>query len=122
MAEDKKIRVSADLTPLQELRQGAQALLDDINNMEGRFRRLSGKTLDTIQAQIDLLKERNRVADESIQVNLYYTLLHPVRLIEPPQERNMVIQRFNPLVRSREKNWGYFGGSIQKPTEWYSTR
>ena len=64
MAEDKKIRVSADLTPLQELRQGAQALLDDINNMEGRFRRLSGKTLDTIQAQIDLLKERNRVADE----------------------------------------------------------
>ena len=64
MAEDKRIRVSADLTPLQELRQGAQALLDDINNMEGRFRRLSGKTLDTIQAQIDLLKERNRVADE----------------------------------------------------------
>ena len=64
MAEDKKIRVSADLTPLQELRQGAQALLDDINNMEGRFRRLSGKTLDIIQAQIDLLKERNRVADE----------------------------------------------------------
>lgn len=64
MAEDKKIRVSADLTPLQELRQGAQALLDDINNMEGRFRALSGKTLDTIQAQIDLLKERNRVADE----------------------------------------------------------
>lgn len=64
MAEDKRIRVSADLTPLQELRQGAQALLDDINNMEGRFRALSGKTLDTIQAQIDLLKERNRVADE----------------------------------------------------------
>lgn len=64
MAEDKKIRVSADLTPLQELRQGAQALLDDINNMEGRFRALSGKTLDTIQAQIDLLKERNKVADE----------------------------------------------------------
>lgn len=64
MAEDKKIRVSADLTPLQELRQGAQALLDDINNMEGRFRALSGKTLDTIQAQIDLLKERNRVANE----------------------------------------------------------
>lgn len=59
MAEDKRIRVSADSSPLQELRQGAQNLWNDLNRMEGEFKNLAEQTVAVIEKQIDLLKERN---------------------------------------------------------------
>lgn len=62
MADDKRIRVSADSSPLQELRQGAQALWDDLTRMETRFKGLAEETVASIQKQIDLLKERNSLA------------------------------------------------------------
>lgn len=62
MAEDKRIRVSADASPLQELRQGAQALWNDFNKMENDFKNLAEGTVGVIQKQIDLLKERNALA------------------------------------------------------------
>lgn len=62
MAEDKKIRVSADASPLQELRQNAQALWNDFNKMESEFKNIAEQTVGVIQKQIDLLKERNALA------------------------------------------------------------
>lgn len=62
MAEDKRIRVSADASPLQELRQEAQALWNDFNKMENSFKNLAEDTVEIIQKQIDLLKERNTLA------------------------------------------------------------
>lgn len=59
MAEDKRIRVSADASPLQELRQNAQALWNDFNKMESEFKNIAEQTVGVIQKQIDLLKERN---------------------------------------------------------------
>ena len=59
MAEDKRIRVSADSSPLQELRQGAQSLWNDLNRMEGEFKTIAEQTVSVIEKQIDLLKERN---------------------------------------------------------------
>lgn len=59
MAEDKRIRVSADASPLQELRQNAQALWNDFNKMESTFKDIAEQTVGVIQKQIDLLKERN---------------------------------------------------------------
>lgn len=62
MAEDKRIRVSADASPLQELRQNAQALWNDFNKMESEFKNIAEQTVGVIQKQIDLLKERNALA------------------------------------------------------------
>lgn len=62
MAEDKRIRVLADASPLQELRQNAQALWNDFNKMESEFKNIAEQTVGVIQKQIDLLKERNALA------------------------------------------------------------
>lgn len=62
MAEDKRIRVSADASPLQELRQNTQALWNDFNKMESEFKNIAEQTVGVIQKQIDLLKERNALA------------------------------------------------------------
>lgn len=62
MAEDKRIRVSADASPLQELRQNAQALWNDFNKMESTFKDIAEQTVGVIQKQIDLLKERNALS------------------------------------------------------------
>lgn len=62
MAEDKRIRVSADASPLQELRQNAQALWNDFNKMESEFKNIAEQTVGVIQKQIDMLKERNALA------------------------------------------------------------
>ena len=59
MAENKRIRVSADTSPLQGLRQEVTSMWNDFTNMEGRFKEVSEQALDVIQRQIDLLKERN---------------------------------------------------------------
>lgn len=61
MAENKRIRVSADTSPLQGLRQEVASMWNDFVNMEGRFKEVSEQALDVIQRQIDLLKERNRL-------------------------------------------------------------
>lgn len=62
MAEDKRIRVSADASPLRELRQNAQALWNDFNKMESEFKNIAEQTVGVIQKQIDLLKVRNALA------------------------------------------------------------
>lgn len=62
MADDKRIRVSADASPLQELRQGAQSLWNDLTRMEEKYKDLAEDTLETIRKQIDLLKERNNLS------------------------------------------------------------
>lgn len=59
MAEDKRIRVSADTTPLQEVRQAARELWEDLAQMETNFKQINDGVLQSIQKQIDLLKERN---------------------------------------------------------------
>ena len=59
MAENKRIRVSADTSPLQGLRHEVESMWNDFNQMEGRFKDISEQALSVIQRQIDLLKERN---------------------------------------------------------------
>lgn len=41
MAEDKRIRVSADTTPLQEVRQAARELWEDLAQMETNFKQIN---------------------------------------------------------------------------------
>lgn len=61
MADNKRIRITADSTPLQDLRKSAETLWNDMSRMEEAFRGLSEKSVESIQKQIDLLKERNRL-------------------------------------------------------------
>lgn len=82
MADDKRIRVSADSSPLQELRQGAQALWNDLTRMETRFKGLAEETIASIQKQIDLLKERNSLTGGLSDGG--YTF-------QPPQSRSHII-------------------------------
>ena len=49
MAEDKRIRVSADASPLQELRQNAQALWNDFYNMESEFKNSAEQSVGVFQ-------------------------------------------------------------------------
>lgn len=59
MAEDKRIRVSADTTPLQEMRQAARQLWEDLAQMETNFKQINDGVVQSLQKQIDLLRERN---------------------------------------------------------------
>lgn len=59
MADDKRIRVTADTTPLDEMRQAARQLWDDLNAMEMNFKQINDNVTQGIRTQIDLLKERN---------------------------------------------------------------
>lgn len=59
MAENKRIRVSTDTTPLQELRQQGESVLQAFNQLEERFKSLATDSINLLRNQIDLLKERN---------------------------------------------------------------
>lgn len=59
MAENKRIRVSADASPLQELRQQVTSIWNEFISLENRFKGVAESTLDVLQKQIDLLSERN---------------------------------------------------------------
>lgn len=61
MAEDKRIRVTTDTSPLRALRQDAQELWNDLTKMEGNFKNFAEETLKVIQEQINLLKSRNEL-------------------------------------------------------------
>lgn len=91
MAEDKRIRVSADSTPLQELRQNAQALWNDFSKMENSFKDLAEKTVGVIQEQINLLKERNSLLSENLSFPANESRRTPA-LIDPYTERPLISQ------------------------------
>lgn len=78
MAEDKRIRVSADTTPLQEVRQAARELWGDLAQMETNFKQINDGVLQSIQKQIDLLKERNSL----------YTAFNPQEQTNTQQGQN----------------------------------
>lgn len=64
MAENKRIRVSTDTTPLQELRQQGEQVLNTFNQLEDRFKGLATESLDLLRKQIDLIKERNELLNK----------------------------------------------------------
>lgn len=78
MAEDKRIRVSADTTPLQEVRQAAREIWEDLAQMETNFKQINDGVLQSIQKQIDLLKERNSL----------YTAFNPQEQTNTQQGQN----------------------------------
>lgn len=78
MAEDKRIRVSADTTPLQEVRQAARELWEDLAQMETNFKQINDGVLQSIHKQIDLLKERNSL----------YTAFNPQEQTNTQQGQN----------------------------------
>lgn len=70
--QDKRVRVSADTSPLESLRRDVKAIWDDFNSMEKGFGVLASETVDILQKQIDLLKERNKLLSEESVIDRNY--------------------------------------------------
>lgn len=62
--QDKKVRVSADTSPLDGLRRDVKDIWNEFSQLEKGFGGLAKETLEVIQKQIDLLKERNSLLGE----------------------------------------------------------
>lgn len=58
MAEDKKIRVSADLSEMRRLRDEIVSLYRDINNSEEKSRQATEQSLNQLRQQLSLMTDR----------------------------------------------------------------
>ena len=58
MAEDKKIRVSADLSEMRRLRDEIISLYRDINNSEEKSRQATEQSLNQLRQQLSLMTDR----------------------------------------------------------------
>lgn len=68
MAEDKKIRVSADLSEMRRLRDEIISLYRDINNSEEKSRQATEQSLNQLRQQLSLMTDR--VSLEKMLVDL----------------------------------------------------
>ena len=59
--EDKRIRVTADTTQLNQLRQSAVSLMRELVNIGREFDTITNSNLGNLQKEIDLLEQRNRL-------------------------------------------------------------
>lgn len=61
MAEEKRIKVSADVTPLQELREKAISLYREINQSASATDEIAEKNLQKLREELSLMKDRNEL-------------------------------------------------------------
>lgn len=61
MAEEKRIRVSADTTPLQELREQAMSLYREINQSAATTDQVTEKNLQRLREELSLMRDRNEL-------------------------------------------------------------
>lgn len=59
--EDKRIRVTADTTQLNQLRQSAVSLMRELVNIGREFTGITSGNIEQLQKEIDLLEQRNRL-------------------------------------------------------------
>lgn len=59
--EDKRIRVTADTTQLNQLRQSAVSLMRELVNIGREFTGITSENIEQLQKEIDLLEQRNRL-------------------------------------------------------------
>lgn len=63
MAEDKKIRVSADISQLRSLREEASSMYREIINFNEVTEKLNEKAISQLKEQLSLLKDRNNLEE-----------------------------------------------------------
>lgn len=109
MAEDKRIRVSADTTPLQEMRQAARQLWEDLAQMEANFKQINDGVVQSLQKQIDLLKVRN---------SLYTDFTPQGQPNTPRGQNNRNVELIDPYtgrpVSGRTQGQAVRGGEFEK--------
>lgn len=82
MAEDKKIRVSADLSQMRSLRDEASSLYRDMIQFTNEQNRLTEQSLEQLREQLQLLGRRNDLEE------LYAELKRKTNSISPRQENS----------------------------------
>lgn len=87
MPEDKKIRVSADLSQMRSLREEASSLYRDLIQFSNEQNNLTDKALDQLKEQLQLLNQRNDL--EALYAEL-------------KRKSNSIIPRRENFVRTKE--------------------
>ena len=83
MAEDKRIRVSADITPLRQLREEAISLYREIDQASSSSQLTTERNLQQLREQLSLMENRNELEklliDLKKQAALIETPIQPTR-------------------------------------------
>lgn len=61
MAEDKRVRISADLTPLRQLREEAVSLYRDIDQVSSSNQQMTERNIQQLREQLSLMEDRNEL-------------------------------------------------------------
>ena len=61
MAEDKRIRIAADTTPLRQLREEAVSLYREINQTSMQSAQEADKSISQLREQLALMEDRNEL-------------------------------------------------------------
>ena len=89
MPEDKKIRVSADLSQMRSLREEASSLYRDLIQFSNEQNNLTDKALDQLKEQLQLLNQRNDL--EALYAEL-------------KRKSNSIIPRRENSIRTKEND------------------
>lgn len=92
MAEDKKIRVSADLSELRRLKEDITSLYREVHNSEEKSQRMAEEALDQLRKQLSLLTDKasleRMLADlKRKQIDLQRTFVPQPQQKEPSLEQ-----------------------------------
>lgn len=92
MAEDKRIRVSADITPLRQLREEAISLYREIDQASSSSQLTTERNLQQLREQLSLMENRNELEklliDLKKQAALIETPVQPTRQQQPIYDRD----------------------------------
>ena len=107
MAEDKRIRVSADITPLRQLREEAISLYREIDQASSSSQLTTERNLQQLREQLSLMENRNELE------KLLIDLKKQAALIETPVQPT----RQQQPIYDRDTNSVYWDLSQQQPEE-----
>lgn len=92
MAEDKRIRVSADITPLRQLREEAISLYREIDQASSSSQLTTERNLQQLREQLSLMENRNELEklliDLKKQAALIEAPVQPTRQQQPIYDRD----------------------------------
>ena len=87
MAEDKRIRIAADTTPLRQLREEAVSLYREINQTSMQSAQEADKSISQLREQLALMEDRNELE------RLLLTLKDSLPPLMQPQYKNRLLCR-----------------------------
>lgn len=94
--EDKRIRVTADISQLDQMRQSAISLMRDLVNINKEFSNITSGNINSIQKEIDLLEQRNRLISQP-QTNNFQPNTQSIPNTSSPNQNTPIIPNSNSI-------------------------